>query len=68
MEAPSELAFVDASLVHDVPTAALLVDVEPGQPSFFNFEVKSEQLISQLAQTIKDTTDQRRIVDPLPAS
>ena len=68
MEAPSKLAFVDASLVHDVPEAALLVDVESGQPSFFNFEIKSEQVISQLAQMIKDTTGQRRIVDPLTAS
>ena len=68
METPSELAFVDASLVHDVLEAVLLVDVGPGQPSFFNFDVHCEQVISQLALTVRNTLKQRRIVEPLPAS
>jgi hypothetical protein len=47
MEAPSELMFVDAELIHDVPEAMLLVDVGPGQPAFFNFNVDCKQVISQ---------------------
>lgn len=47
MEAPSELAFVDAHLIQDMPSAALTVDVGPGQPSFFNFNAETEAIISQ---------------------
>ena len=39
MELPSKMIFVDGELVYDVPEATLLVNVGPGQPSFFNFHV-----------------------------
>lgn len=53
METPSELAFVDADLVYDRPGAPLLVDVGPGQPSFFNFEVNQERFFSIFIEFIQ---------------
>lgn len=55
MEMPSELAFVDASLIQDVPSAALIVDVGPGQPSFFNFNVETEAVILQFTKVVTNT-------------
>lgn len=52
METPSELAFVNTDLIQDVPSAALVVDVGPGQPSFFNFKVEIEAVISQFLTII----------------
>jgi len=48
MESPSRLTFVDAEFVDDIPEAMLLVDAGPGQPSFSNFNVNHEHLLSQL--------------------
>ena len=52
MEVPSELAFVDALLVEDDPDATLLVDVGPGQPSFFNFKTKTPHLLEAILHLI----------------
>ena len=54
MEEPSGLAYVDADLVRDVPGAALLVDVGPGQPSFFNFDVEVTQVLSRFIEIIAE--------------
>ena len=54
MEAPSELAFVDAALIQDVPGAALIVDVGPGQPSFFNFDVEVEPVLSRFLAMMRN--------------
>lgn len=53
MESPSELAFVDAELVQDVPGALLLMDVGPGQPSFFNFAVDTQRLIAEINSLVR---------------
>lgn len=52
METPSELRFVDPALVEDDPKAALLVDVGPGQPLYFNFAVEHGKLIWQILRLI----------------
>lgn len=59
MEAPTELAFVDALLVKDDPGTPLLVDAGPGQPSFFNFAVEHGPVIRQFLQIV-DTPLVRR--------
>ncbi len=65
MEAPTELAFVEAALVEDDPNAALLVDVGPGQPSFFNFAVEHGPVIWQFLRLI-DVSMARRAVASTP--
>ena len=52
MENPSELVFIDAELVQDVPRALLLVDVKPGEASFFNFTVDTQLLIAEIRSFI----------------
>ena len=54
MEAPSGLAFVDADLIQDMPGAALVVDVGPGQPSFFNFDVEAEPVLSRFLALVRN--------------
>ena len=53
MESPSELAFADVSFVQDHPNAPLLVDVGPGQPSFFNFKVDHQEFLLSIINFIK---------------
>jgi hypothetical protein len=62
MEMPSPMAFVDADTVQDLPDAPLLVDVGPGQPSFFNFSVDAKQVFRKLHLIIKEAmiSDPRR--------
>ncbi len=62
MEAPSEMAFVDAESVQDDPTATLLVDVGPGQPSFFNFTVHVSRAIPQIMKTVEAAVAKQRVM------
>ncbi len=52
LESPNELSFVDASIVRDDPKSILLMDVGPGQPSFFNFQIDNERALSSLHMMI----------------
>lgn len=54
MEAPTELSFVDAEAVTDLPGAPLLVDVLAGQESFFNFSVDADRVFSQVLGTLRN--------------
>lgn len=54
MEAPSELAFVDADLIQDMPNAALNVDVGPGQPSFFNYNIETNIVLSRFLAMVRN--------------
>ena len=57
MEAPSELAFVNADLIQDMLSAALIVDVGPGQPSFFNFNVEIEPVLSRFLAVVRSSPE-----------
>ncbi len=63
METPSELAFVDPAVVEDRPNSTLLVDVGPGQPSYFNFIVEHGPVISQLIRLIDASLARRPAAD-----
>lgn len=60
METPSDLTFVAADIVQDVPEAALLVDAGPGQPSYFNFDIDHEKVISQFALLVESAMRRQR--------
>ena len=53
MDTPSPLEFVDPDLVTDRPDAALLVNVAPGNDSFFNFELDQERLFPRIEAMIE---------------
>ena len=54
MERPNELAFMEADFIHDMPSAPLLVDVGPGQPSFFNFDVEVKPVLSRFLAMVRN--------------
>ncbi len=68
MEAPTELAFVDPALVEDDPNAPQLVDVGPGQPSFFNFVVKHGPVIWQFLRLVDASLARRPVASGRPES
>ena len=51
-QSPAPLAFVAPDLVRDRPDAPLLVDVAPGQASFFNFELDETALFPHITRMI----------------
>jgi hypothetical protein len=53
MEAPTPLRFIDPGLVTDEPDAPLLVNVAPGNASFFNFRVDEARLFPQIGEMIE---------------
>lgn len=54
MEMPTELAFIDVETVTDLPGAPLLVDVLPGQESFFNFSVDADRVFSRVLGLVQN--------------
>ncbi len=58
-ESPTPLCFIPPELVTDRPEAPLLVDVAPGQQSFFNFEVDEAALFPQIAALIRRSMGHR---------
>ena len=54
MEAPSELAFVAPDVITDAYDAPLLVDVGPGQPSFFNFNLDKTRVLNQVSVLLRN--------------
>jgi len=72
MEKPTSLAFVKDDLIRDVPDASLLIDVGPGQPSFFNFLADNHQVLDHLSKVVQESfeivdlpeaTVSRRVLD-----
>ncbi len=55
MEAPSRLRFIDPDAVTDRPDVPLLVDVVPGNASFFNFQVDEARLFPQVREMIEQS-------------
>ncbi len=55
MENPSSLTFVNADIVRDFPDETLLVDAEPGQPSYSNFAVENIQVLQQFYEIVIDS-------------
>ncbi len=55
MEAPTRLRFIDPDAVTDRRDAPLLVDVAPGNASFFNFEVDETRLFPQVREMIEQS-------------
>ncbi len=55
MEAPTRLRFIDPDLVEDQPAAPLLVNVAPGQSSFFNFRLDEARLFPQVGEMIEQS-------------
>ncbi len=53
MDTPTELKFVDATTVRDDPEAFLLLDVGPGQPSFFNFETNIQDIFPKISEMVR---------------
>jgi len=47
MEAPTELRFINAGLVTDRPEAPLLVNVAPGNATFFNFDLDEPAVLTE---------------------
>ena len=54
MDTPSELAFVALEFIMDAVDVPLLVDVGPGQPSFFNFNLDTRQVLTQLSELLQN--------------
>ncbi len=59
METPTRLRFIDPELVEDQPEAPLLVDVAPGQASFFNFRLDEGRLFAQVGEMIEQSLASR---------
>ena len=57
MEAPSRLRFIDPDAVTDRPDVPLLVDVAPGNASFFNFQVDEARVFPQVREMIEQSLD-----------
>ncbi len=55
MESPTRLVFANPELVQDRPDAPRLVDVSPGQASFFNFELDEAALFPHITELIDST-------------
>ena len=55
MEAPTRLRFIDPDAVTDRPDVPLLVDVAPGNASFFNFQVDEARLFPQVREMIEQS-------------
>jgi len=55
METPTQLRFIERELVTDRPEAALLIDVSPGDASFFNFEVDQAGLFPRIKAMIEQS-------------
>ena len=55
MEAPTRLRFVDPDAITDRPDVPLLVDVAPGNASFFNFQVDEARLFPQVREMIEQS-------------
>ena len=53
MDAPSELAFVAMDIITDAVDMPLLVDVGPGQPSFFNFKLDTSRVLDQISDIVQ---------------
>ena len=64
MEAPTLLRFPDPDLVMDRPEAPLLINVVPGDPSFFNFEIEEAKLFPQIAEMIEQSLAARHFPGP----
>jgi hypothetical protein len=59
MEAPTPVRFIDAELAQDDPAAPLLVNVAPGNASFFNFRVDEARLFPQIGDMIEQSMTAR---------
>jgi len=59
MEHPSELTFVDDNLIQDDSKSILLMDVGPGQPSFFNFDADGERILLSFLSTVRKALEIR---------
>ena len=57
MEAPTRLRFVAADLVTDRPDVLLLVNVAPGNPSFYNFDLEQEPVFAEIRDLIEASTN-----------
>ncbi len=55
METPSRLRFIEADAVTDRPDVPLLVDVAPGNASFFNFQLDEARLFPQVREMIEQS-------------
>ncbi len=55
MESPTRLRFIDPDTVTDRPDVPLLVDVVPGNASFFNFQVNEARLFPQVREMIEQS-------------
>ncbi len=60
MEAPTLLRFIEPDLVEDQPEAPLLVNVAPGQASFFNFRLDQGRLFAQVGEMIEHSLATRQ--------
>ncbi len=63
METPSELAFVASDVITDAPDMPLLVDVGPGQPSFFNFNFDTIWVLNQLSALLQNVKSSAYFTD-----
>ncbi len=59
MEVPTPLRFIEPDLVEDQPEAPLLVNVAPGQASFFNFRLDEQRLFPQVGEMIEQSLAMR---------
>ena len=55
METPTRLRFIEPDLVEDQPESPLLVNVAPGQTSFFNFRLDEARLFPQVDEMIRQS-------------
>ena len=59
METPAPIEFVDPALVTDLPDSPPLVPVGLGQPSFFNFRLDEDAVLSAIGRFVETLLAER---------